>query len=131
MITLEEIEYLDSYIKEHCDDNPGLLSLTESVCAAARRGVEADDVTTHLERENAALRHDIERSTQRNSDLLAEVEALREAADEYALGDERYEYVRRLNAAQFAELYRRNIAENVPFDDLVDAAALRDAGVSP
>jgi hypothetical protein len=62
-----------------------------------------------------------------NAALRAEVEALREAADEYALGDARYEYIRRLNAAQFAELYRRNIAENVPFDDLVDAARKESA----
>ena len=67
----------------------------------------------NLERENAALR--------------AEVEALRAACDEYALGDERYEYVRRLNAAQFAELYRRNIAENIPFDNLIDAARKESA----
>lgn len=38
------------------------------------------------------------------------------------VGNARYEYVRRLNAAQFAELYRRNITEGVPFDDLIDAA---------
>lgn len=32
----------------------------------------------------------------------------------------RYEKVRRMTAAQFAELWRRNLEEGVPFDDLVD-----------
>ena len=33
---------------------------------------------------------------------------------------DRYEYVRRLNPRQFAELYRVNIRGGVAFDDLVD-----------
>lgn len=33
---------------------------------------------------------------------------------------ERYEKLRRLNVQQFAELYKRNISEGIPFDDLVD-----------
>lgn len=150
-----------------------------------------------LESEVAALKHDIERSTQRNSDLLAENEALRaqlaqhkaslptcekhkpdrgarsscvicaghalshalsridyacgepnemECSDydlhqnegevvkrvvalraQLALGDDRYEFVRRLNPRQFAELYQRNISENIPFDELVDAARIYKA----
>jgi len=40
-------------------------------------------VITHLESEVAALRHDIERATQRNSDLLAEVEGMREDAERW------------------------------------------------
>jgi len=32
----------------------------------------------------------------------------------------RYEAVRRLNPRQFSELYSKNIAEGIPFDDLVD-----------
>lgn len=32
----------------------------------------------------------------------------------------RYEYVRRLNTRQFAELYQRNIRGEGAFDDLVD-----------
>ena len=54
--------------------------------------------------------------------LRAEVEGMREALDEYALGDERYKYVRRLNAMEFAKLYQRNIKEGIPFDDLIDLA---------
>ena len=35
---------------------------------------------------------------------------------------ERYCLVRRLNPNDFKRLWERNISENVPFDDLVDAA---------
>lgn len=54
-----------------------------------------------LEAENAALR--------------AEVEGMRVAA-------KRYETVRRMNVITFREVYKRNIKEGMPFDDLIDAA---------
>ena len=65
-----------------------------------------------------------------------QVEHIRNAADKLEqsaaevkrlqLGFERYEAVRKLNANEFAELYRRNIASGIAFDDLVDA--LRSKG---
>jgi len=45
------------------------------------------------------------------------------AADELerlSVTSERYEAVRKLNARQFTDLYRKNIESGVPFDQLVD-----------
>lgn len=36
------------------------------------------------------------------------------------LGFNRYEKIRKLSAAQFSELYKKNITTGIPFDDLVD-----------
>ena len=68
-------------------------------CADIVRALSSPPSVSDLERENAML----------------------------LVGNARYEYVRRLNAAQFAELYRRNITEGVPFDDLIDAARKESA----
>lgn len=43
----------------------------------------------------------------------AEVERMRDNA-------ERYEVVRRMHVEQFARIFKRNIQENIPFDDLID-----------
>jgi len=75
------------------------------------------------ERENADLRHDIERLTE---SLTAEVNKAPSATaappvEETAIGHARYEYLRTLNPRQFAALYDEALhgtADN--FDDLVD-----------
>ena len=49
-----------------------------------------------------------------------------EAADEIerlSLVERRYETLRRLNAKQFADLYKKSIQNNIPFDELVDGLA--------
>lgn len=38
----------------------------------------------------------------------------------YIEGYERYQYVRRLNPTTFYEVYKAKVAENIPFDDVVD-----------
>ena len=68
------------------------------------------------------VRERVEETFGKNNAFRAEVEGMREAVDEYALGDERYKYVRRLNVMEFAKLYQRNIKEGIPFDDLIDLA---------
>ena len=40
--------------------------------------------------------------------------------------NKRYETVRRMRPAQFAELFRANIEQSIPFDDLVDNAATKE-----
>ncbi len=40
MPTMEEIDYLSSYIKENFEGNTYLQSIVDSVCEAAQRGVE-------------------------------------------------------------------------------------------
>lgn len=40
-------------------------------------------------------------------------------------GAERYESVRKLNAQQFAEIYRKNIETGAPFDQLIDDLAVQ------
>lgn len=51
--------------------------------------------------------------------LIAREKEARKNAD-------RYEYVRRLNAYQFAELYKRCMIQDVRFDEAIDAAAKRE-----
>jgi len=42
----------------------------------------------------------------------------------------RYEYVRKMSPAEFAELYAQNLKTGVPFDDLVDAGIAVQAYVN-
>jgi len=72
---------------------------TFCVTAIAAENPSVRDYIATLESEVAALR--------------AEVEGMRDNA-------ERYEVVRRMHAEQFARIFKRNIQENIPFDDLID-----------
>jgi len=56
-------------------------------------------------------------------ELAAQKEQYRVLTDEMLVIHTRYETVRRMRPAQFAELFRANIEQNIPFDDLVDNAA--------
>ena len=48
------------------------------------------------------------------------VEALQKENAELRKQSRRYENIRKLNAQQFAELYKLNIQDGIGFDDLVD-----------
>ncbi len=54
--------------------------------------------------------------------LESEVAALRQQVEGMRDNAERYEVVRRMHAEQFARIFKRNIQENIPFDDLIDLA---------
>jgi hypothetical protein len=54
------------------------------------------------------------------TELADERTALRAEVQRLALGHARYEYVRCLRAAQFAELLAENVGTGTHFDDLVD-----------
>ena len=58
------------------------------------------------------------------AELAAQKEQYRVRTDEMLVIHTRYETVRRMRPAQFAELFRANIEQNIPFDDLVDNAAI-------
>ena len=56
-----------------------------------------------------------------------EMDTAYEAADairELSIAAKRYETVRRMNPMQFMDLYRANIEQGIPFDDLVDNAGV-------
>lgn len=56
-----------------------------------------------------------------NEELTAAVQAAAFDIARFEAGHWRYEKLRRLNAQQFQELFKRNIETGVAFDDLVDA----------
>ena len=56
------------------------------------------------------------------SDAADQIERLERELAQARQDAERYCLVRRLNPNDFKRLWERNISENVPFDDLVDAA---------
>ena len=48
------------------------------------------------------------------------MERAADAIERLSIGATRYEIIRKLNVAQFAELYKKNLSAGVPFDQLID-----------
>lgn len=53
------------------------------------------------------------------------VDMTRLKLEEVKLNAERYEFVRRLNLQQFADIYKQSVAGVGRFDDLVDQAIIK------
>jgi hypothetical protein len=70
--------------------------------------------------EKAKLEEDLDRALKAWAEAVTErTEALLER-EEYKVGYDRYEKLRRLSPAQFAELYKKNLTSGIHFDTLVD-----------
>lgn len=54
------------------------------------------------------------------SDVIAAAPEYQEPDNQIAKNAERYEKVRKLDARQLAEIFRMNIQEGIPFDELID-----------
>jgi len=73
-----------------------------------------------LDKMNKKLEEDLDRALKAWTEAVAErTEALLER-EEYKVGYNRYEKLRQLSPAQFAELYKKNLTSGTPFDTLVD-----------
>jgi hypothetical protein len=69
-----------------------------------------------------AIAKSIDRIEQLERELDQEKTDCTEALLEFATAQSRYEYVRKLNAHQFQEIFMRNLAGSGHFDDVIDAA---------
>lgn len=70
--------------------------------------------------ENTSLKEDLDRALKAWTEAAAErTNALLER-DEYKIGHDRYEKLRRLNLQQIKELYLKNLRTGEHFDTLVD-----------
>ena len=65
--------------------------------------------------------------TAANAKLAEQRDQYRVLEDEMLLIHTRYETIRRMSPSQFAEVFRANTEQNIPFDDLIDNAAISAA----
>jgi hypothetical protein len=83
--------------------------------------IEALELRNHvLTVANEDLDEELNRTLKAWTQAVAErTDALLER-DEYKIGHDRYEKLRRLSPVQFSALYKKNLISGIPFDKLVD-----------
>jgi hypothetical protein len=73
-----------------------------------------------LDKMNKKLEEDLNRALKAWTEAATERTEVLLEREEYKVGYDRYEKLRRLSPAQFAELYKKNLTSGIHFDTLVD-----------
>jgi len=75
-----------------------------------------------------SMHDDFDECAKYQSELRSTSAAQAKRIADLELSAKRYEIVRKLNARQFTEMYKRNIESGIPFDTLVDSMAASKNG---
>jgi hypothetical protein len=107
-------------VRRHCKlDNLGDLIMNKNIPESFDKAVKdiEEGNTVPLD---TALNEEPPTESETFKKICKEIEELYRQIEEYKIGHDRYEKLRRLSPMQFHELYEKNLTSGTHFDTLVD-----------